>query len=949
MGRRWIAWSALATAVATAGVLIPHAPSLTKNAAPASVQAAQSQETAVAPRAAVHPVSRPKLAASAVPSPSPVAYATALQRNWNALVQEPQLVHSRVSAYAYDITAHRPLAAINPTVELIPGSVTKLFTSAAALSVMSPHFRYQTDVLASPAVLAGKPGPVYLVGHGDPWLEANGRHDLETLAQQVLVEVPHATQVIGITNAYTGPVYGIGWPQGTLTLNYGAGSTALMAERSEIAVLVSGTTPGQRPVVTFKFNGAAQASGLFQVIDRATTSAAGSADTIQLIRKLGTNRLVITGHLPPGTAIGPLAVSVENGAQFAASLLQSAMARDGASFKLSSTVAGTMPSGLKVVARHFSPPLSYELAMQNQYSINQMAENLFRAAGLAASGTGSLETAQTVLNRVTNDAKIAPGRIQVDGSGLSPLNQMSSQQVVQLLQYAATQPWFSTYQNSLIHLNAVKGCGFLCGPLWHYALPPNTAIWVKPGSLSNQWNLAGYAQAADGHLIAFAILDDGTSTNANMVHGSPVDRMMSDIAFWPNVPGPDSAPQKTVSGTMPRAVYQLLTEVPGLSTASNVAVTVTNTATGQLVYQENGNTLVRAGLAPRAIMDMAALQNLPSSLQPVRVWQSGTVQNGVLRGSLTLAGSGANLSPTDLAVLAKQIQAAGITAVTGGLHYVNSISGFNQARWPGGMAWEAFGEDWAAPSSPVWYNGDLASVDVTGGNPGSPAHVALSPADTPIAVENQTTTASSGASSLNVTQKFGSSTIILTGSVPAGSTQILPLSPSDPGLYAATAFAEALKAAGVQVSGSPEAVAAVPTGTVAATLPGTSIATLVAQSLTSSSLVAPNALLAEFGRNRATIAATLSAPASVFDWTGGSLTNYLTTDGLAGALDRAYHNPKDGALVSLFKSQVWQSESPEQYEALGYIPGPGNAMDAVSILISGLPWSGSFAPTVTAP
>ena len=944
-----MAWGALATAVATAGVFVPHAPSLTKPATPTAVQAAQSQETAAAPRAAVHPVFRPKLDATAVPAPAPVGYATALQRNWNALIQEPQLVHSRVSAYAYDITAHRPLAAINPTVELIPGSVTKLFTSAAALSVMSPHFRYQTDVLASPAVLAGKPGPVYLVGHGDPWLEANGRHDLETLAKQVLALVPHATQVIGITNAYTGPVYGIGWPQGTLTLNYGAGSTALMAERSEIAVLVSGTTPGQKPAVTFKFNGTAQAAGLFQVVNRATTSPAGSADTIQLIRKLGTNRLVLTGHLPPGTAIGPLAVSVENGAQFAASLLQSAMARDGASFAKSSTLATTMPGNLKVVARHFSPPLAYELAMQNQYSINQMAENLFRAAGLAASGTGSLDTAQTVLNEMTNRAKIAPGRIQVDGSGLSPLNQMSSQQVVQLLQYAAAQPWFPTYQNSLIHLNAVKGCGFLCGPLWHYALPPNTAIWVKPGSLSNQWNLAGYVKAADGHLIAFAILDDGTSTNANMVHGSPVDRMMSDIAFWPDVPGPDAGPPQPASGTMPQAVYQLLTGVPGLSTASNIAVSVTNTATGRLLYQENGNTLVRAGLAPRAILDLAALQTLPPSLPPVRVWQTGTVQNGVLQGSLTLQGSGANLSPADLAALAKQIQAAGITEVTGGLHYVNGISGFNQTRWPGGMAWEAFGEDWAAPSSPVWYNGDLASLDVTGGTPGSPAHVALSPADTPIAVENQTTTVSTGTSSLNVTQKFGSNAIMLTGSVPAGSTQILPLSPSDPGLYAATEFADVLKAAGIQVSGSPAAVAAVPSGIVAATLPGTSITSLAAQSLTSSSLVAPNALLAEFGRNRSAIAATLSAPASVFDWTGGSLTNYLTTDGLAAALDRAYHNPKDSTLVTLLTSQVWQSQSPEQYEALGYIPGPGHTVDAVSILISGLPWNGSFAPTVTSP
>ncbi len=946
-----MAWTGLATAVATAGILIPHAPSFTKTASPASVQAAQSEGTAVFHQTAVHPVfhttstSTPRAAQS-----TPVPYATPLQQNWNALVQAPQLIHSRVSAYAYDLTAHRPLAAINPTVELIPGSVTKLFTSAAALSVMSPQFRYQTDVLASPAVLAGKPGPVYLVGHGDPWLEANGRHDLETLAQQVLAKVPHVTQVIGITNAYTGPVYGVGWPQGTLTQNYGAGSTALMAERSEVAVLVSGTSPGQKPLVTFKFNGTAQAPGLFQVINRASTSGSGSADTIQVVRKLGSNRLVVTGHLAPGTAIGPLPVSVHNGAQFAAGLLQSAMARDGASFKVAATVADTVPSNLQVVARHFSPPLSYELAMQNRYSINQLAENLFRAAGLAATGTGSVQAAQTVLSKMTNQAQIAPGRIQVDGSGLSPLDQMSSQQVVELLQYAATQPWFSTFQNSLIHLNSAKACGFLCGPFWHYALPANTAIWVKPGSLSNQWNLAGYVKAEDGHLIAFAILDDGTPTQANMVHGSPVDQMMSNIAFWPQVPGPKSGPPETVSGTMPKAVSQLLAGVPGLSSASNVAVSVTNAATGQILYQQNGNTLVRAGLAPRAILDMAALQHLPAAMPPVRVWEAGTIQNGVLQGNLTLQGSNANLSPSDLAALAAHVEAAGITTVSGEIRYVNGISGFNQNRWPGGMAWEAFGKGWAVPASPLWYNGDLASIGVSGGTPGSQAQVALSPADTPMVIENQTTTVKTGPSTLNFSQKLGSNTIILTGSVPVGSTQILPLAPSDPGLYAATEFVDALRTAGVRVSGQPESSAEAPTGRVVATLPGSSIASLALQSLTSSSLMAPNALLGQLGRDHGTIlAATLSAPASVFDWTGGSLTNYLTTDGLAGALQRAYQNPKDAALVSLLQGQVWQSQSPEQYEALGYVPGPGNTVDAVAILISGLAWNGSFAPTVITP
>lgn len=38
-----------------------------------------------------------------------------LQTAWNALINQPGLVHSSVSAMAYDITTHQVLAEINPT------------------------------------------------------------------------------------------------------------------------------------------------------------------------------------------------------------------------------------------------------------------------------------------------------------------------------------------------------------------------------------------------------------------------------------------------------------------------------------------------------------------------------------------------------------------------------------------------------------------------------------------------------------------------------------------------------------------------------------------------------------------------------------------------------------------------------------------------------------------
>jgi hypothetical protein len=91
------------------------------------------------------------------------------------------------------------------------------------------------------------------------------------------------------------------------------------------------------------------------------------------------------------------------------------------------------------------------------------------------------------------------------------------------------------------------------------------------------------------------------------------------------------------------------------------------------------------------------------------------------------------------------------------------------------------------------------------------------------------------------------------------------------------------------------------------------------------------------------------APAGVNDWTGGSLGNYLTALGVADALARQYHNPREQPLVQDLSQSVWASESPEQYEAAGFIHGPGNTVDVVVVLASALSWNGTFAPAIQSP
>ncbi len=885
------------------------------------------------------------------PVKAPVPH-TALQSAWEALATQKSLQHDSLSAYAYDLTTHHVIAAIHPTWRVTPASITKLFTSAAALATLGPQFTYKTTVMVPPSVANGQPGPIYLVGGGDPWLEANGETGLQTLATAVAKKIPAATGVVGVSSLYTPPVYGLGWPKGVIPYNYAAGTTALMAERSEIFVNVTqGSAAGKSPQVSLQFNSSLQAPGYFHVINNATTGSPKSAWTIHVTRQIGTNNIVVTGNIPISSSkrpnvSGAWVLSVGNGPLFAASLFQEALAQAGVHFSGMPTT-GSLPTGTVTIATHSSKSLAQYLPIQNQYSINQMAENLYRELGVNASGIGSLSSASAVMQKFSETAGIPSRRIQLDGSGLSPLDEASATDVVDLLTYAASQSWFGTFRGSLMHLNHPHNCGFLCSP---YPLPTHTNLWIKTGNLSNQWNYAGYATATNGNLIAFAILDNGNPTYENATPTSPVSQMMLDVASYPAVTVPKSQPMAaSTTGTLPNSLQHYLQFLPEAGSGMVVGASVSNVATGKVVWQHNGNLLQQSGLLPRTVLGDAALTAGATPPSGASVSSVGQVSKGILNGALVLNGhTNPFLSSTGLKQLAQDVALAGITTVNGPLEYVQPVTGFHSSRWPSSMPWNDFGRGFAPPKSQLWVNNDQAMLQIHAGINGSPATVTLKPENTPITIQNLTTTSNTAqASSLHVRLSFHSSTYVLTGVVPKGFSEVLTIAPPNPGQYAAVEFESALKAAGVTVTGSLSRVSSDPRGTVIGSLKASNMSALTQALFTTPSLVPAEAMVSMLGTKLwHDIGAVIPYPNFFIEPTGVSLGNYMTANGLSTMLAKAWNNPQDAPLVTPWLQHPWVSTSPEQYDVAGYLRGQHGQIYAVTLIVSQVLWNHHFTPQI---
>ncbi|MCY0899385.1 MAG: D-alanyl-D-alanine carboxypeptidase/D-alanyl-D-alanine-endopeptidase [Firmicutes bacterium] len=873
------------------------------------------------------------------------AQTTGLQAQWQALARSPDLAASTVSATAYDITTHRLIAAIAPNTLVTPGSVMKLFTSAAALAVLGPRFRYQTRVMIP---LGTGPSPIYLIGGGNPWLEANGRPDLEQLARTVARTVHEATNVEGYSAAYSPPLYGSGWSVGELDQNWAAATSALMAERSEITVGVTGNSQALHPPdIALVFNGPLTDPRYFTVVNRALTVAHLNVPTIRVTRVLGTNDILVTGRIGIDDSASPFVLSVGNPALFAANLFQRALTQAGVRFDRPAAVTTTLPTRGRTVAIAASPPLSQLLPLQNQYSINQMADNLYRALSLAKTGVGSAPLSQQIVNAFAKTAGISPDRVQVDGSGLSPLDAVSSSEVVTLLTYVAHQPWFATFRNSLIQLNNPDSCGFLCPPTWTLSMPQGTRVWVKPGNLANQWNLAGYVSTPTHQLIAFAILDDGTPTSVNATPHSAVQAMLKALANWHgSAPGTNpSSAAAPIPAVFEPVVHQLQQSGPGL----NLALSVVNVKTGQTLYARHATTFMRSGLAPRLLLANVAMSQLGSTLPPIRVVAAGPVSHGVLAGSLILEGNDNNLTPADIRALGRLLKARGIRRTTGPLEYLNKDTGFNQSRWPSGLPWDDVGRGWAPPNAPLYYADDVATLRVEATEPGHPALTSLTPGTTGTTVYSTVTTVATGSPHIAVELPFHSTTWLVTGTIPEGDSFVRRVAPPDPGLYAASQCQALWSSEGLVIPATPRPVAAIPKGALVwAEVAGNSTGTLAQDLLTTASLAPANQLASSLGTTLSSAARTWlnRTPASVSDWEGASLDNDITCQGLTDILRRAFELFPHGPVTTLLRQGLWESSSPEQVEILGYVSGPHGQLDAVSLLASGLLWNHRWTPTI---
>jgi len=416
------------------------------------------------------------------------------------------------------------LFAIAPDSALTPASNLKLLTTAAALRVLGPDYRFRTYLLTDGEVVDGVvQGDLVLYGTGDPGISDR----LYSSKNEVFLRLIDQLQDLGIhtvtgdlvgdASFLPGPLRPEGWDPRDLNDHFTGAVSALSFNENVVSFRIVAGRTGEPPNV----HTIPDHSGL-EVVNNAETVVGRARPRLAILREDPLEPVRVEGRVTSGTRDVWRQMTVPIPARFAASVFGAALEQRGIAVlgrirvvdtpresvvgRLSAPALGQR--GARVLARHVSDPLPAYLEVINKKSNNLFAELVFRTVGRVAEGVGSPEaSARAVRAELSAMGVDTTGLVQLDGSGLAAGNRVSAATLVAVLERMAASPLWAEYWASLPE----AGRRGELGRMYRTAAANN--LRAKTGTIDGVSALTGVVRSEDGERLAFSLLVNGTSSN----------------------------------------------------------------------------------------------------------------------------------------------------------------------------------------------------------------------------------------------------------------------------------------------------------------------------------------------------------------------------------------------------------------------------------------------------
>jgi D-alanyl-D-alanine carboxypeptidase/D-alanyl-D-alanine-endopeptidase (penicillin-binding protein 4) len=431
-------------------------------------------------------------------------------------INNPLLQNAGISLIVKDQNTGLTLYEYRSKNSAVPASTMKLVTTATALELFGPDFRFETKLeidgqIGSDSTLQGN---LYIRGGADPtlgsdkvgdkdffpkWIEAIRKAGIKNIDGKVIADPGiFDRQVINpkwtwedMGNYYAPGIHGISYLDNTFRGYFRTGKPGTVAEPLRTDPVI----PGLK-------------------IDSYAKSANIGFDNSYFYGAPFANYRFLTGQLPANKAEFVVKGDIPEPALLLAQHLTEQLRKSGSLISGEAEVQYNVSTSAKIIYTHYSHPLSDIITETNVKSNNHFAEYLFRYIGTKNGIPATIDGSISVIRNFWKSKGLSVDQLfQCDGSGLSPTDAVSAGFFVELLQYMKGKSRNSDVFYNSLPVSGVNGT--LSSLLEKTALQGK--VHAKSGTIERVKCYAGYIDAPSGPLVFALMVNNPYGTSKQVV------------------------------------------------------------------------------------------------------------------------------------------------------------------------------------------------------------------------------------------------------------------------------------------------------------------------------------------------------------------------------------------------------------------------------------------------
>ena len=421
-----------------------------------------------------------------------------LQTAFQQFESDSQLKHAISSLYVIDAKTGNVIFDKNSQVGLAPASTQKIITAATAFELLGKEYKYKTELGYDGKIDKGVlSGNLYVIGRGDPTF-GSWRYS-STNEEKILTDISEVVLKKGIKKingdilAKTLMCHSQAIPDGWIWQDignyYGAGAIGLNWRENQYDLILQSGDKIDDPVKIR--NTIPELLYQTKFISEVKSAAKSTGDNAYVYLPLNSQEKYVRGTIPIEENAFKISGAMTNpDEQFVYSLRKKLsehviMRNYDPYGNISRFEEKLLPKVVQFYT-HYSPSLDSIIYWFLKKSINLYGEALVKTFAYEKQGFCSTDSGVAIVKNFWKQKGIDENELNIcDGSGLSPLNRVTTHSQVEILKYAKAKNWFRYFYDALPEYNEMK---------------------MKSGTIRDVKAFCGYQVAKDGNEYIFSFI-----------------------------------------------------------------------------------------------------------------------------------------------------------------------------------------------------------------------------------------------------------------------------------------------------------------------------------------------------------------------------------------------------------------------------------------------------------